>query len=333
VALARAGRDRRSQRQHPPDPRLGILPGESLAEALQRTALGQVETMLELLHREDPTTIANTVHETRKALKRLRALLRLLEHELGSVAIAHESDTLRNVAQRLSSARDAEVMLATLNALIAHQPPKLGRRPGVRRLKKRLLAEQKRSEQATLGDPTTRAAVLTHLHCFHAHVSAWQLTPRPGIALVERDLTRIYKQGQKRHLRVLRGNGNQAIAMHEWRKRVKDLRYATEMLQRRDLPKRPTPDRRLRTLARHADTLGELLGQDHDLAVLAQRLRAGKHAPPDVGGPHTWRTKPNTRRALLKAIAKRRRELRKRALRDGARLYRLPPKKFLTRIS
>ena len=333
VALAKAGRERRTARQRRRDRRLGLIPEERLADALPRMALGQVDLMLELLAREDPASIAYTVHETRKALKRLRALLRLLEHQLGSDEYARDSDALRNIAQRLSSARDADVMLATLDGLIARHPRKLRRRPGVRQLRKRLLAEQKRVERATLGDPATRTAVLAELHCVRARVAAWQLADRPGLALVHRDLTSLYKQGQQRHLRVLRGKGDQTAALHQWRKRVKDLRYAAEILQRRNAPKRSRTQERLREIARRADALGELLGEDHDLAVLAQHLRAGKHADASAGGAHTWRTKPNTRKALLKAIAKRRRQLQKRALRDGARLYRRSPRKLISQIS
>ena len=333
VAIAKASRERLTERQRRRDRRLGLIPGECLPEALPRMAIGQVEMVLELLAHEDPATAAHTIHETRKALKRLRALLRLLEHQFGSDEYTRASHALRNAAQRLSGPRDAEVMLATLDALIARHPRKLGRRSGVRQLRKRLLAEQKRSELATFGDPATRTAVLTELHSFRARVTAWQLAPRPGIALVERDLTNIYKQGKKRHLRVLRGKGDRTIPLHQWRKRVKDLRYAAEMLQHRNPPQRSRADQRLRELARRADSLGELLGEDHDLAVLARHLRAGKRADPRAGGPPTWRTKPNTRRALLKAIAKRRRELHKRALRDGARLYRHSPRKFISRIS
>jgi hypothetical protein len=75
--------------------------------------------------------------------------------------------------------------------------------------------------------------------------------------------------------------------MHLWRKRVKDLRYATEMLDRYDPARgrgsgrgkraRRWPKRRrrgteteaIRQTARRADELGELLGDEHDLVLLA----------------------------------------------------------------
>ncbi|HTD09196.1 MAG TPA: CHAD domain-containing protein [Solirubrobacteraceae bacterium] len=337
VALANAERKRRSARQRRRDRRLGLNPGEHLADALPRMALGQVDLMLELLAHEDPADAATTVHEVRKALKRLRALLRLLEHQLGGPELARESQALRNTAQRLSGARDAEVMLATLNALIARHPRKLARRPAVRQLRKRLLAEQARVEHITLGEPIARAVLMAELQRFRRQVLAWQLAHRPGIALVESDLIRLYTQGRKRHLRILRSKGNQTIPLHQWRKRVKDLRYAAEILQRRDTAKRSHAQQRLRQLARRADTLSELLGQDHDLALLAQNLHTADKRPHSRDGrpegPRTWRMKPKTRKLLLKAIAKRRRELQKRALRDGARLYRHSPRKFLSRIS
>jgi CHAD domain len=341
VALAKAGRDRRTARQRRHNRQFGLAPGEPLADALPRIALGQVDLTLELLASENGALNAKAVHETRKALKRLRALLRLVEQQLGEQQFARENDALRNTAQRLSSARDAEVMLGTLDALLASHPRKLGRRRGVLKLRKRMLEEQQRVQRATLSDPATRTALVAELNGFRARVAAWTLADRPRIALVERDLTRLYRQGQKRHLRVLRGKGQQTIAMHQWRKRVKELRYAAEILQRRDTSQRRSAEERLRKVARRADALGELLGEEHDLALLAQHLRDGKRARSRANRPQTqrgvrqqtWRTPRKTRKALLKAIAKRRQELRKQALRDGARLYRHSPKKFLRHLS
>jgi CHAD domain-containing protein len=322
-ALARSERERRTARQRKRDRRLGLAAGEPLAGGLQRMAIGQAELAIEMLDTSDGgTPDEKAVHETRKALKRLRALLRLLEHELGEPTFAHENATLRDAGRRLSGARDAEVMLSTLDGLIARHPRKLGRRGGVHSLRARLQAEQARVRRLTIGDPATRAAVLGELRGFHQRVGAWSLPDRHGIKLVEGDLTRLYRQGRKRYRRAARGNGKEIIAMHEWRKRVKDLRHAAEMLQRRDSRKR------LSRVAARADELGELLGEDHDLAVLAERLHAGAR----WDGPATWRTGRRTRKAMLWAIAERRRELRKRALREGKRLYSQPPKRFVQRV-
>jgi CHAD domain-containing protein len=106
--------------------------------------------------------------------------------------------------------------------------------------------------------------------------------------------------------------------MHRWRKRVKDLRYAAEMLER----VQPRA-RALATVARRADKLGERLGEEHDLAVLGEWVRAN--------GKHAGARRP-ARRRLLKAIDRRRRRLRLRALDDGGRLYRRGAGDFVARV-
>ncbi len=86
----------------------------------------------------------------------------------------------------------------------------------------------------------------------------------------------------------------------------------------------PESAERIRRLAREADELAELLGEDHDLVLLRTRIRSREQA-------HGGRSRPGprTRKALLKQIAQRRRRLRKRALQRGARLYRRSPKRFV----
>jgi CHAD domain-containing protein len=307
AALAKAGRDRRCAKQRSRERRLGLQPGEPLAGGLRRMALAQADLAIELLGGLD----ADAVHETRKALKRLRALVRLLADELGEEAFERENGVLREAGRRLSGARDAEVMLGTLDALIERQPRKLARSRGVRRLRKALAAEHEQRQRQTLGDPATLAQARGELRAFRMRASAWSFATGRDIELVGDDLQRLYRQGRRRARRAVRTHGKDMRAMHQWRKRVKDLRYAAEMLNRAGL-------------ARRADQLGETLGEDHDLAVLAQRIREQSKR---AGARR--RVGRRTRTRLLKAIAKRRRRLQKRALRDGRRLYRESPKEFL----
>jgi hypothetical protein len=61
--------------------------------------------------------------------------------------------------------------------------------------------------------------------------------------------------------------------------------------------------------------------------VLAERVRAEARATRASGAPGR-----GTRKALLKLIARRRKRLRKRALRDGRRLFARTPKGFVRRV-
>jgi len=346
VGLARAERDRRATKaQRARDRQFALLGDERLGDGLRRMALGQLDLAIELLADDGALPAEKAVHEIRKALKRLRALIRLLEDELGEQACARESAVLREAGRRVSGARDAEVIVGTLDELIRSHPGKLAHRRGVMRLRARLVAERDMAAHGALGDRATRAKVLGDLRAARDRVARWSISDADGIQAVEPALKRLYRQGRRRHRRAARGKGGRARAMHEWRKRVKDLRYAAEMLDRADPDdraggsggKRGKRRRKrahrhgeagyLRRVARRADQLGERLGYEHDLVLLATRVRAD-----GAGARKAERVGRGTRRALLKLIARRRKRLRKQALRQGRRLYRRRPKRFLRRV-
>jgi CHAD domain-containing protein len=323
LALAKTERDRRAAARGRRERRPSLLADESAAVGLRRVILGQLDLAIELLdeYPGSPGRIAGqridsadewTVHEIRKVLKRLRALMRLLRHRLGPKRFARENAALRDCGRRLAGARDAEVMLSTLDALSQRHPAKLADSRGVELLHAELLAERDRAAAAAIRDPWLREAVAGELHAARARVAGWDLTARDA-KLVEPGLERLYREG-RRDLRSAR-RGKDSESLHRWRKRVKDLRYMAETLDR--------GDKRVRRVARRADRLGEVLGEEHDLALLARAVRerrkrfAGERA---------------ARRALLKLIARRRAKLRRRALRDGERLYRRRPRAFVRRL-
>jgi hypothetical protein len=338
AALARSERDRRLRAHRKRERTFALLAGESPAEGLRRIALGQVEVALAHLERGiDGPEPARAVHETRKALKRLRALMRLLRDELPDGAFARESTVLRDAGRRLAVAREGEVMVGTLEALLERNPKKLGRRRSLKALRDQLVDERNRATSRLLEDVAARAEVIRELRAMRSRVLQWELRDAPGMELAAAGLLRIYKQGRERFERAASGKGDRARAMHEWRKRVKDLRHAAEMLERADPdgslhlpgPRRRRKQRRgrgatgrIHRLAARADSLGEALGEDHDLAVFAERIRSDRRLVLGRG----------PRRALLKAVRRRRRVLRRGALRAGERIYRRRPKAFVARI-
>jgi CHAD domain-containing protein len=351
VAAGQPRGDRRARRDRR---RPSLRRDESFAEGLRRVILGQLDLTVELLeeYREDTdrsdagvarrggsqtdgakvsgsqTAAAKvggsrngeqTVHETRKAIKRVRALLKLLRGELESGGdanrYARENDALRNCANRLAGARDAEVMLGTLEALLRDHPKRLARSAAVRKLRNQLLAERETAATHAIRDPRVRGEVLGELRAVRARVERWELRER-GFKPIAPGLERIYRQGRS-GLRGARRRGS-VTALHNWRKRVKELRYAAEALDRGG-----KPFKSVRRIARRADRLGEMLGEEHDLALLERRLR--KRSRHFAG-------ERKTRKRLLRLIARRRKQLRRRALRDGERLYRRKPRRVVRRL-
>jgi CHAD domain-containing protein len=341
LALAMAERDRRAQQtRHRREREFALRPSEPALVGLRRIFIGQLDLTIELLAGDNGALpAAESVHATRKALKRMRALVLLLEDELGEHAAAREQVLLRDAGRKLAGARDSEVLVATLETLVREHPRRLERRAGVRRLHARLLAERERATAQMLGDKLARAEVLSDLRELRARIEAWQPEPKEGVRGVERGYRRLYARGRRRYARAAVARGGRAAAMHRWRKSVKDLRYAAEALSRQ--PEQPGPLAALGGVgtlapvvaraqprarqdpiarqARRADRLGERLGEEHDLFVLAQRARE-----PGCGR--------RTRRTLLKLIAARRKRLRRRALRDGERLYARRPRRALARL-
>ncbi len=323
AAIARAERERRAARRRLPhaERRFGLLASETAAHGLRRIALGQLDLAIELLRGESSIAPEKVVHETRKALKRLRALLALLEGEIGAKRARRERAVLRDAAAALAGARDAEVMVNTLEELIRRQPRKLGRRRGVIELREHLRHERRIASAQALGDAVTREQAAQELCALRARVAKWKLPDRPAHRLVAAGIEHIYRAGRSGRARADRSKiGHRRPgrrALHTWRKHVKDLRYALEAVEVEG-----RPGKRVAKLARRADGLGELLGEEHDLMVLAER--AGSYGP--------LRAHRRARKQLLRAIARRRARLRKRALREGKRLYERKPKRFVARV-
>ena len=324
VALARAERERRWVRgAGGPNGRAELFPAETLADELRHIALGQLDHAIRLLAAENGTAPAgNAVHETRKAIKRLRALMRLLRGQLGAKSFARENAVLRDAGLRLAGARDAEVRVITLDGLLERYPRKLGRRRGVARLRSQLIAQREQGILDAYEDHRARAEVLGELRALRERVDAWSFPRQEGIAIVEPGLRSIYRQGDRRRRRAARSEPSGARAMHQWRKRVKDLRYAAETLDRGGKGAGGS-SKDVRRVARRADRLGEMLGEEHDLALLEARVRERSRQ---------FAGERKTHKRLLALIASRRRKLRKRALREGERLYRRPPRGFVRRV-
>ena len=103
--------------------------------------------------------------------------------------------------------------------------------------------------------------------------------------------------------------------LHEWRKHVKYLRYQLTVLQ-------PLWPEGMAPLVEHADHLGELLGEDHDLTVLRQMLAL---EPEQFGGEDACAL-------LLALIDSCRKEVEEEAMLLGQRLFQNPPPVFARRL-
>ena len=95
-----------------------------LAEQIQYLALQQIDLAREQLTNSN-RQVDEAIHKTRRCLKRLRAMLRLVKKEVGELIYDRDNSYFRNLGRQLSELRDATVIRQTLRDLQTQFPQTL----------------------------------------------------------------------------------------------------------------------------------------------------------------------------------------------------------------
>jgi CHAD domain-containing protein len=254
------------------------------------------------------TDPVGAIHSARKAIKKDRSLLRLARGGMPRARRRRENERLRQAARRLSGARDADVMIATVGELserFAGQLPAATFEAITAHLEAR-----RPSRSANGNDSIVDRRALEELRAARARLGDWELD-NGGWKVLESGLIRAYRRGREAFAGL--GSDGDMEALHAWRKRVKDLWYHERLLA-------PTCGPAVRGHAKDLDRLADLLGDDHDLAVLRQGL--SRPSPPVAADLE----------AVVNLIDHRRRTLQTEAAGIGARVYAETPKAFRRRM-
>ncbi|HEY8923332.1 MAG TPA: CHAD domain-containing protein [Polyangia bacterium] len=201
----------------------------------------------------------DTVHEVRKSLKRLRAMLRLLRDVLGEAEYRRENLALRDTARPLAEVRDAKVFIGTIEALARRRSPRGTVARQLAHLREGLVAHHRALAERVLGTDRALEATATVLAAVGARAERWPLPQHRGWSLLKPGFERTYRRGRRAWTRARRKGTSEAL--HEWRKEVKYLLYQLQIVE-------PAWGASERALARRLDRLADLLGEDHDLAVV-----------------------------------------------------------------
>jgi CHAD domain-containing protein len=247
--------------------RYGIDPRQPLPGELGRIVRTQHELVRGQLAQAraaasgDTKGIEEPVHEARKALKRLRALVRLLRPGIGRKVYRRHNELWRDAARRLSGGRDAHVLLE-LFAALAKDLPSAARKD----LKPFGQALESRGNE--LDTELQAGGVLAEADeaLAGAEEGLEALAPR-GLgreALLE-GLEAAYRRCRRALAEAAREGTEEAL--HEWRKTAKYARHHVEVLQ-------PAAPQLLGTLEKLWHELTDALGEHNDLAVLGRELEA-----------------------------------------------------------
>lgn len=227
-----------------------IRPDDPLHANVRRVLGQQIDRARRDLAADD---LVEAVHQFRKRCKKIRAVLRLARPALGKQFKA-ENDRFRDMARRVAAARDAQVLGETFDRLLDAHDDEIDRRHYVS-------ARPAAGQQTDMGLPSE--GVLAELDAglvdARAALAHYRFSAE-GFEVIAEGLARTYGRARTAMKQALAQPS--ADAFHEWRKRVKYHRHHCDLL--RDLWPRP-----MKTRASELQRLADMLGDEHDLAVLA----------------------------------------------------------------
>src|SRR5262245_27770837 len=224
---------------------------EPIGQGVSRIGLEQIDMAAAKLGSQNDIPAA--IHDARRCLKRLRALLRLIRPGLSDGVYRREAKLLAGTGRLLSGARDLFVIRQTLEKLEA----RFGPLPNgtAQRLRKLIDAGHARSRRASAD---ARRQALQRLQ------QARRLFQGKAVGGIELDhltdgLEAAYRKARKAFRHAYREPSDEAF--HAWRKRVQ-LHWRHMSLLSHGWPEA------MSARASEAKELSRLLGEDHDCSVL-----------------------------------------------------------------
>jgi CHAD domain-containing protein len=263
-----------------------------------------------------PRPGAEDIHEIRKDLKSLRALLQVMRGHLVRSVRDQENLIFRDAGRILSKRRDAEVLLETLTKLYGtpEKPKGEAARPPGRSVIQRIRQELQADAHRSLSNSDLHK-VATWLSEVRDRTETWDIRNGSNGAAEEymfvgTGLEHTYRRGRQQ-VKIVDTIGIENATdelWHEIRKQAKALGYQLRLL-------RKVWPSAVHTWVDALDELTENLGDDHDLALVRQRVVQLPFQSSDT------EKMVNVRQALLRVIDRRRRRLKAAALYQARMVY------------
>jgi CHAD domain-containing protein len=276
-----------------------------LGDEVQRIAFELLANSCELLEKQ-PDGPHEAIHDTRKNIKRLRALYRLVAAGFPETA-ATENDRLREIGRSLSHFRDSAALVETTEYLEGETAEKQAK-AAIRRLDK-ILTE--RRDAIADDEHQIRRTLLEAIEALGAASHAVGDFELPGLRKQAIEcLARGWRKTASRAITALGAcdHTDTDEPFHELRKRAQDRFMQATLL-------RAAWSSGMLSIQRQAKALVDLLGHEHDLAMLALHIDEQE------------RLGAADRQRVLDAIEAQRQKLQIRARADGAEIFNEKPKR------
>lgn len=282
----------------------------TLEESLKGIIIDQISFVEDQIRNR--TDVHRAIHESRKSIKRIRAVLQLIRDEIGYSNYFRENRFYRDLSRRLTHVRDSYVLFETVG-LIEHNHPELLPANDFLYLKDCLTLRIEEDLSRFNNSLGGFEGILGDLNLARERIDHF-CKLRNGTISIRKGIRRVYRRG-RRYLSSVRKQFNMD-EFHEYRKNTKYLLYHMELIQ-------PVFPKLLKAYAVTIDRHAEILGHIRDYDRLELYLQ---DAPQEV-------ISLTTRKKLLEKIRDHRQELMGRIFLKADLIYAEKPKEFVKRIN
>jgi len=288
-----------------------LKPNETVPGGLKRIVRKEIDKAIAALTADEGVDRSEAVHDARRAFKKVRAVLKLVRKELGKRCYERENVRFRDAGRPLTEVRDAQVLVEILDKLAERFSSEVSQ-PSFEEVRQTLAEHERATAVRVFDQENAPRHVIAMLKRARRRVQDWPLQHAGWNALAE-GLQSTYGRGRKAFAAA--SVEPTVENFHEYRKRVKDLWHQLQIIH-------PMQPLLLGEEASQTHNLADLLGDEHDLAVLSQFLT---EAPAKFGDPSAVA-------ALLALVVRRRTELQQAAKMLGKKVHRERPRDFVARL-
>ncbi|WP_166435180.1 CHAD domain-containing protein [Christiangramia sabulilitoris] len=231
---------------------------QSLKNNITSIAAEEIEGCMEALNNLE---IHEAIHDIRKRLKKLRALARLVRHDLSEVHFKEINRYYRDLGREISEIRDLSAHLETIEFLDERYGKFLYAnffKPVTNLLQK----ERTQLTRVMVKNQFFTEHLPEKLKYAQNDLLNWPLQAT-DMQVILPGIEKVYKRGKKALEKAY--NNPSMENFHEWRKRVKYLWYQTLLLQ-------DSWPEYFETLEAEIHLLADHLGNDHDLILLQHKI-------------------------------------------------------------
>lgn len=230
-----------------------LTPGADITQSVKDIGREQLDRSLSRFSAKSRK--GNPVHETRKAMKRLRALLHLVKPVMSKSDFRRDEARIKQIARSLSGVRDVQAMEETLLKLEASEPASV-KSPVQTALRAHLSEKRAAAEKKLTSASLTKTRKLLR----EARKSFDELRLRENdFKALAQTIKADYRKARRSFQRAYELREDEAF--HDWRKYVQ--RHWRQLLLIA-----PSWPRAMKPHIALARDLSEVLGDDHDLYVL-----------------------------------------------------------------